>query len=99
MNDFDYKSLYNGIEPSPWAVGRLRSRIEAMRADPFDDIWTVFRQRIAAGLTLAVILIAVLSVRNSETEDPFASEWNDYLGTSGVEQLASDLPDYTQTLE
>ena len=53
MNDFDYKSLYNDIEPSPWAVGRLRTRIEAMQADPFEDIWRVFRQRIAAGLALA----------------------------------------------
>lgn len=99
MNDFDYKSLYTGIEPPPWAVGRLRSRIEAMRADPFDDIWTVFRQRIAAGLAIAVVLIAVLSLRGVESDSIYASEWNDYLGLSGVEQLASDLPDYTQTLE
>lgn len=99
MNDFDYKSLYNDIEPSPWAVGRLRTRIEAMQADPFEDIWRVFRQRIAAGLTLAVILIAVLSVQNRETEDSFASEWNEYIGTSGADQLASSLPDYTLDVE
>lgn len=99
MNDFDYKSLYKEIEPSPWAVGRLRSRIEAMRADPFDDILVVFRRRIAAGLAIAVVLIAVLSLRNGNSDTLYASEWNDYLGLSGVEQLASDLPDYTQTLE
>jgi hypothetical protein len=97
MNDFDYKSLYNGIEPAPFAVGRLRSRIEALRADPFQDIVDVFRRRIVAGLALALALVALLNVGRTDSE--FASEWNDYLGTSGVEQLASDLPDYTQTLE
>ncbi len=99
MNDYDYKSLYEGIEPSPWAVGRLRSRIEAMRTDPFDDILAVFRQRIAAVLAIAMVLIGVLSLRGGDTDSAFASEWNDYLGTSGVEQLATDLPDYIQTLD
>lgn len=99
MNDFDYKSLYNDIEPSPWAVGRLRSRIEAMQADPFEDIWRVFRHRIAAGLALAMVLIAVLSLQNREVEDSFVFEWNEYIGISSADQLASSLPDYTLDVE
>lgn len=99
MNDFDYKSLYNDIEPSPWAVGKLRSRIEAMQADPFEDIWRVFRQRIAVGLALAMVLVAMLSFQNRESDASFASEWNEYIGTSRADQLASSLPDYTFDLE
>jgi hypothetical protein len=97
MNDFDYKSLYSGIEPPPFAVGRLRTRIDALRADPFQDIVEVFRRRIAAGLAIALVLVAVLNLR--QTDGDYTAEWNDYIGTSGVEQLASDLTDYTQTLE
>lgn len=97
MNDFDYKSLYSGFEPPPFAVGRLRTRIDALRADPFQDIMEVFRRRIAAGLAITLVLVAVLNLRQSDSD--YTAEWNDYIGTSGVEQLASDLTDYTQTLE
>jgi hypothetical protein len=99
MNDFDYKTLYNDIEPSPWAVGKLRSRIEAMQADPFEDIWRVFRQRIAVGLAITMVFVAVLHLQNRESDASFASEWNEYIGTSSADQLASSLPDYTLDVE
>ncbi len=97
MNDIDYKSLYSDLEPSPWAVGRLRTRIEAMRANSFDEIWSIFTHRIAAGLAIALILVAVLNIRY--TEAPYASDWSEYIGVSGIDQLASALPDYTTTTE
>jgi hypothetical protein len=97
MNDVNYKSLYYGIEPSPFAMGRLITRIDALRADPFQDIVDVFRWRVATGLAIVLVIVALLNLRQSTGD--FSAEWNDYLGASGVEQLTNDLLDYTQTLE
>lgn len=97
MNDIDYKSLYSDIEPGPWAVGRLRTRIEALKTDPFQDILDVFRRRILAGLAIALMLVAFLNLRQSDTE--YAAEWNDYLGTTQADMLASGSTDYLYNVE
>jgi len=100
MNDPDLKKLYKDVSPSPWAVGKLRSRIEAMQDDPFDAIWTIFSRRISIGLAAALAVVIVLNVRMTTIHEPtFETELHNVLGTNRGDFLSSTIPDYTHVLD
>ncbi len=100
MNDPDLKQLYEDVSPSPWAVGNLRSKIEAMQDDPFDAIWTMFSRRISVGLAGALAIVVVLNMQMTAVDEPtYESELHDVLGTNRGDFLSSTIPDYTHVLD
>ncbi len=100
MNDPNLKQLYEDVSPSPWAVGKLRSKIDAMQNDPFDAIWTIFSRRISVGLAATLAIVIVLNVKMTNVDEPtFETELHDVLGTDRGDFLSSTIPDYTHVLD
>lgn len=100
MNDPDLKRLYEDMSPSPWAVGKLRTRIEAMQADPFDAIWTIFSRRVSVGMAAALAIVIVLNMQMTTIDETtFDTELHDVLGTNRGDFLSSTIPDYTHVLD
>ena len=100
MNDPDLKKLYEDVSPSPWAVGKLRSRIVAMQTDPYDLIWTMFSRRVAVGLAASLAIVVVLNLRMTPMNEPtYETELQDVFGMNRGDFLASTIPDYTHVLD
>ncbi len=87
------RDAYAGVQPDPWAVARLRTRLEQPRYEPdwVELAWRLFARRLALPLLVAA---ATAGVWNHLVTDPAAqtdSLWTEYV--SGSADGSLNLPE------
>jgi len=99
----DLRSMYAGVHPDPWAVTRLKARLQKEAKPSFDEIvGFVFRRYVLVASVILLALTIALEVRSSGIEEPQELLSNWFFGEENPNQISSDVPEYlflTETLE
>ncbi len=99
----DLRSMYSGVQPDPWAVTRLKARLQKESKPSFDEVvGFVFRRYVLVASMILLALTIVLEVRSSGLEEPqeLLTTW--FYGEENPNQITTDVPEYlflTETLE
>jgi hypothetical protein len=99
----DLRSMYAGVQPDPWAVTRLKARLQKESKPSFDEIvGFVFRRYVLVASVILLALTIALEVRSSGIEEPqeLLSTW--LFGEEQTNHITPDVPEYlflTETLE
>ena len=88
--------MYQDIQPDPWAVTRMKARLQRENKFTFDDLVSqIFKRYVLAASVLLLVLTFVLDSRIStvdETQDEIAT-W--FFGETTSEPIGSEIPEYT----
>lgn len=95
--------MYVGVQPDPWAVTRLKARLQKEAKPSFDEIvGFVFRRYVLVASVILLALTIALEVRSSGIEEPqqVLTIW--LYGEEQLNQISADVPEYlflTETMD
>ena len=95
--NINLKSMYNDVQPDPWALTRMRARLRNEGRATFEEVaGLVFRRYILALSVVLLILTFILDNRSDIIEDALPDEFVTWMyGNMGADALVADIPEYT----
>lgn len=88
--------MYQDIQPDPWAVTRMKARLQQEKKVTLDDLVSqIFRKYVLVASLVLLVLTLVLDSRLTTLDEPQDEIATWLFGESTNETLITDIPEYT----
>ncbi|HAC15692.1 MAG TPA: hypothetical protein DCE78_07080 [Bacteroidetes bacterium] len=95
-NILNIRSMYQDIQPDPWAVTRMKARLQQEKKVTLDDLVSqIFRKYVLVASLVLLVLTLVLDSRLTTLDEPQDEIATWLFGESTNETLITDIPEYT----
>ena len=95
-NTLNIRSMYQDIQPDPWAITRMKARLQREKKVTLDDLVSqIFKKYVLVASVILLILTLVLDSRLSTLDEPQDEIATWLFGETSNESLITDIPEYT----
>ena len=96
QNKLNIRSMYQDIQPDPWAITRMKARFQQEKKVSLDDLVTqIFRKYVLVASLVLLVLTLVLDSRVATVDDSQDEIATWLFGETSGEILVTDIPEYT----
>ena len=95
-NKLNIRSMYQDIQPDPWAISRMKARFQREKKVSLEDLVSqIFRKYVLVASVVLLVLTLVLDSRVTAVDDPQNDIATWLFGGTPGETLETDIPEYT----